>query len=366
VPVWKQLLILCLAAALGYGAYEGYNRHMAENEGASDAPSRGSRAATVEVASVETRTLRETVEAVGTTRAKQSIDIVPETDGRVVELAMRPGIRVEKGAVLVRLDDTIARADVAEAEARLTEREQALARITQLRRTNAVAEATLEEATARLAEARAQLNRARQRLVERTILAPFEGVVGLAEIDEGARVSAGTLITRLDDLSEVEVEFALPETLFAEIETGQKVMARSAAFPNQTFTGRVDAVDSRIDPVSRSFRARAVIPNPDGTLPSGMFMSLDLTISESERLVVPEEAIIFQAAQTYVFAVNDGTANRVIVKTGARRDGIVAVLEGLAPGTQVVVRGLHRVRDGGAVELLKNDAGADVQDGQES
>lgn len=366
MPLWKQLLVLCLLGALGYGAYEGYTRHMAEDVSGGDAPSRGERAATVEVATAETRSLRETVEAVGTTRAKQSIDIVPETDGRVVELAIRPGLQVDKGAVLVRLDDTIARADLAEAEARLTEREQALARITQLRRTNAVAQATQEEATARLAEARAQLDRARQRLVERTIEAPFSGVVGLAEVDEGARVDVGTLITRLDDLSEIEVEFALPETLFAVIETGQQVIARSAAFPGQTFTGRVDAVDSRIDPLSRAFRTRAVIPNPDGTLPSGMFMSLDLTISEAKHLVVPEEAIIFQAAQTYVFAVEDDTANRTIVETGARRDGMVAVLEGLKPGARVVVRGLHRVRDGAAVQLLTGAEGSPDPDGQGS
>jgi membrane fusion protein (multidrug efflux system) len=353
VPVWKQLLVLCLLGLAGYAGYEGYHHYTATGDPDEARQARGARVATVEVATAQTRTLREIVEAVGTTRAKQSVDIVPEADGHVVELAIRPGDSVEEGEVLLRLDDTIARADLAEAEARLTEREQALARITQLRRTNAVAEATLEEATARLAEARAQLDRARQRLAERTILAPFAGVTGLPEVDEGARVNAGTLITRLDDLSEVEVEFALPETLFAQIKTGQTVNAGSAAFPGQAFTGQIEAVDSRIDPVSRAFRTRAVIPNPEGILPSGMFMSLDLTISETDRLVVPEEAIVFQAAQSYVFVVDGETAHRTAVKTGARRDGMVAVLDGLAAGTDVIVRGLHRVRDGGQIRLLE-------------
>lgn len=360
MSIWKQLIILCLMAATGYGAYEGYLHYTADDAAPKAARSKSARAATVEVASVEMRTLRQTVEAVGTSRASQSVEIVPETDGRIVELAIRPGARVDKGAVLVRLDDTITRADLVEAEARLTEREQALSRITQLRRTNAVSVATLEDATARLAEARAQLDRARQRLAERTILAPFDGITGLAEVDEGARVSAGTVITTLDDLSEVEVEFALPETLFAQVETGQKVIAHSAAFPGKSFSGRIAAVDSRIDPVSRAFRARAVIPNPDGTLPSGMFMSLDLTISQAEHLVVPEEAIIFQAAQTYVFALNGDTAHRTSVQTGARRNGMVAVLDGLEAGERVVVRGLHRVRDGGQVTLLKADDGGPV------
>ncbi|WP_306150968.1 efflux RND transporter periplasmic adaptor subunit [Roseovarius sp. MMSF_3281] len=366
MPVWKQILVLCLLAAVGYGAYEGYQRYSSTGTESTAAQSRGASAATVEVAQAEVRTLRDIVEAVGTSRAKRSIEIVPETDGRVVELGITPGAGVDKGAVLVRLDDTIAQADLVEAEARLTEREQALSRVTQLRRTNAVAEAALEEATARLAEARAQLDRARQRLTERTILAPFAGVVGLAEIDEGARVSAGTLITRLDDLSEVEVEFALPETLFARIKIGQKVTAHSAAFPGQSFTGQIEAVDSRIDPISRAFRARAVIPNPDGILPSGMFMSLDLIIDEAEHLVVPEEAIIFQAAQSYVFTLDGDIATRVAVKTGARRDGMVALLDGLDAGTRVVIRGLHRVRDGRQVQILNADSPASDPDGQGS
>ena len=242
-----------------------------------------------------------------------------------------------------------------QAEARSTEQEQALSRARQLRETNAISQATLEDTIARLAEAGAQLDRARRRLDDRTIKAPFAGVVGLTEIDPGARVSEGDIITRLDDLSEVIVEFALPETLFAQVRTGLGVTATSAAFPERTFEGRIEAVDSRIDPVSRAFRTRAVIPNRDSVLPAGMFMSLTLTLSEAEALVVPEAAIIFQAAETYVFTVTDDIATRVPVKTGQRRGGYVAIEGGLDEGTGVVVRGLQRVRDGGAVTVL--DAG---------
>ncbi|MDQ2091338.1 efflux RND transporter periplasmic adaptor subunit [Marimonas arenosa] len=358
MSIWKQFLVLALLAALAYGGYEGYRRYLAPEEApAGQSGRRGAGPAVVELATAEMRTLSETIEAVGTTRARQSIDIVPEASGRIEEIAFAPGQHVEAGAILVRLDDTIARADVAEADAKLIERERVLERVTQLRGTNAVAEATLEEAIARLAEARAQLDRAEQRLAERIIRAPFDGTVGLAEIDQGARVSAGTFITRLDDLSDVEVEFSLPETLFARVKTGQKITATSAAFPGRTFDGQIEAVDSRIDPVSRSFRTRAIIPNPDGTLPAGMFMSLELTLSQTDRIVVPEEAIVFQAAETYVFRVAEEKARRVSVETGQRRAGLVAILDGLDEGDHVVVRGLHRVRDGGAIEIL-NTPGA--------
>ena len=122
-------------------------------------------------------------------------------------------------------------------------------------------------------------------------------------------------------------------------------------------------MDSRIDPVSRAVRARAVIPNPDLALPAGMFMSLELTLSQADRVVVPEEAIVFQAAETYVFTVADGRARRVTVTTGQRRDGVVAVLDGLEEGMQVVVHGLHRVREGTAVRTLNSgDAAPDGGD----
>lgn len=360
MSIWKQLFILCLLAAVGYGGYEGYVRYMAETGGGAPERSRDARPSPVEVALAKTRTVSSTVEAVGTTRAKQSVEIVPEAEGRIVELNITPGERVAKGDVLVRLDDEIARADVAEAEARLTERQQAVERAVLLRRTNAVAEATVEEAQARLAEAMAQLDRASRRLEERTITAPFGGVLGLSNVDEGARINEQTIIARLDDLSEIEVEFALPETLFAQVRRGQAVIASSVAFPDQAFEGRIDAVDNRIDPVSRSFRTRAIVPNPEGTLPAGMFMSLQLTLAQADHVVVPEEALIFQAAETYVFRVEEGKARRVVVQTGQRRDGMVAILDGIEDGETVIVRGLQRLRDGAAVQVLGAADSADA------
>ncbi|MBK0328626.1 efflux RND transporter periplasmic adaptor subunit [Rhodobacteraceae bacterium F11138] len=363
---WKQILVLCLLAALAYGGYETYQRHFSVAQTQAGPPRGGPRKAIVEVVPARRMTLSRTVEAVGTTRARQSVDIVPEAEGRVMQVDITSGAHVRAGTVLVRLDDTIERANMDESQARLREREKVFERMTRLRSSNAVAEAALEDAVARLAEARAELERARQHLAQRSIRAPFSGVLGMTEIYAGARVTAGAVITRLDDLSEVVVEFSLPETLFAQVRRGQPLQATSVAFPDRHFTGRIEAVDSRIDPVSRSFRTRAIIPNPDGTLPAGMFMSLELTLSETQHVVVPEEAIIFQAAETYVFAVRDGVAHRTRVRTGQRQDGKVAVLDGLDEGQTVVVRGLHRVRDKGAVEIRDPSQTALAVDGADT
>ncbi len=358
----KQLLILCVLAGLAYGGYEGYRSYLAPPEEAER--SRPDRPVTIEIAEAETRRVAETVEAVGTTRAMRSIEIVPESDGRIVDLNITPGAKVSKGDILVKLDETIERADLAEARARLTEQQLSLERIERLISTSAVSQASLEEATARLAEAEAALERARQRLTDRTIAAPFDGVVGLSEVDTGARIEAGDMIARLDDLTEVELEFSLPETLFGRVRTGLAIVANSPAFPDKEFEGRIEAVDSRIDPIARAFRTRAVIPNPEGLLPAGMFMSLTLTLSETDALTVPEEAIVFRAAATYVFRIDGEEARRVSVTTGARRDGRVAVLSGLSAGDVVAIRGISRLRDGVAVVIRDDgDESAATQEG---
>lgn len=351
MAVWKQFLVLLLIAGFGAAAYEGYRRHFAPPESVAAARG-GARDVAVEVAVAETVTLPRTVEAVGTTRARQSIQIVPLASGRVVDIAIRPGQRVHAGDALVRLDDDIERADLVEAEALLVEQRQAIERAEQLQRTNAVSLATLEQAISAKAAAQAAVERARRRLADRVISAPFDGIVGLSNIDLGARVDDQTVITTLDDLAEVEVEFSLPETLFAEIAAGQGINARSVAFPDSAFAGTVGTIDSRVDPVSRSFKVRAVIPNPEGVLPSGMFMFLTLTLSEAQYVVVPEEAVMVQAAETYVFVIDGTEARRRVITTGPRREGLIAIRSGLEPGETVVIRGMQRLRDGSTVKIM--------------
>ena len=348
----KQVLLVSLFAGLAYGGYVAWQEYGPQPE--VSAP-RESTPATVALATATMQRLAQTVAAVGTTRARQSVEIVPEDDGRVVELLISPGQSVNRGDTLVRLDDNIDRADLAEARARVTERDQARDRVEQLIGSAAVSQATLEDTTARLAEARAQRDRAEQRFANRTITAPFSGIVGLYEIDPGAWIGEGQRITSLDDLSDVEVEFALPETLFSNVRIGQHVSARSAAFPGQSFDGQIAAIDSRIDPVSRSFRTRAIIPNPDSVLPAGMFMSLTLTLKETDVVVVPEEAVVFQAAETYVFVVLEGEANRIRIQTGQRQNGMIEVTQGLENGADIIVRGLQRVKDGRAIRVLGKD-----------
>lgn len=356
MSIARQVVFLVFLAVAGGLGWLVYDERRSEDAQVADVPAAraGARSASVEVAIAQTRTLDRSVEAVGTTRALQSVDIVPLSDGIITKLNIVPGREVDAGAVLARLDPGIEEATLAEAEATLVEKTGALDRSRTLQRANSptVSEATLDTLRAEQAIAAAAVQRARQRLDERTVRAPFAGVLGIGAMDLGARVETSTVLTTLDDLSQVEIEFRLPETVYGQIRAGQRVDAASAAFPARRFTGTVEAIDSRIDPVSRAFRVRARLPNDDRALPVGMFMRLELALDDRRGVVVPEEALLIEGGEPNVFVVADGVSERRTIRIGLRRNGLVEVLDGVAAGEAVVSRGIQSLRDGMTVNVV--------------
>ena len=351
----QVVIAALLMATLGAG---GFFYHRSQADGEAEAAVGGPDAVPVEVAAAEAATLRERIEAVGTTLARQAVDIVPLTSGRIAQIAFSPGERVEAGEVLVRLDDEAERAAVAEAEASLREAELALERAKKLRANNTVAQATVDELQAAYLGARARLDGAKKRLADRTVKAPFTGVVGMRRVDLGARVDDDTVLTTFDDLSEIEIEFSVPEIFFGQVRAGQPVTATSTAFPGRAFTGRIATIDTRIGEISRAFRVRAVLPNPDLVLPAGMFMHVEVVLQERPAVLIPEEAVVAEGDQTFVFTVRDQKAERRPVQLGQRQAGTVEVLAGIAAGEPVVREGVQRLRDGAAVSVADQPADA--------
>ena len=357
----RQLLILLVIAGFGYGGYYAYGEYFAKPEGgtASNAPQRGGGGPTaVKTATAGLRTLVRDLEAVGTTRASQVVEIKPKADGTVVEIPYQAGVRVEQGTALFHLDDDIQKADLAEARANLLKAEQALERGRTLKQSRVVASATLEDLQAARDAAQAQVDRARQRLDDRVVRAPFAGTPSIQRVDIGAQVSSDTVLTRLDDLSALLVEVLVPEEFFAIVKPGLEAAATNAAWPGRSFDARLSEIDTYIDPVSRAFRIRARIANADGALTSGMFMRLALQLSSDGVVMIPEEAVVIEEGSPYLFVVKDGKAERRNVKTGGRQPGWVQITEGISAGDEVISSGASKVRAGGAVKVVGgNDAG---------
>lgn len=301
-----------------------------------------------------------TVEALGTARANEAVEIRPQIAERVTavhfeegQYVAEEGQYVAEGTVLVELDATRARADVASARAALVESEAQLRRAAQLREAQSLSQAEYDTRLARRDSDRAALAVADNALADTQVRAPFEGRVGLRRVSVGSLVGPETVITTLDDTDPIKVDFDVPETALAHLAPGHRITARSAAWSGEAFEGEVAAVDTRVDPISRTVTARALLPNPEGRLRPGMFLTVTLRREEVEALVVPEQAIVPEQSRQFVLVVDsEGRVEKREVRIGRRRPSLVEVLSGLRAGERVVAEGTQRARPGATVEAV--------------
>ena len=287
------------------------------------------------------------LEAIGTARASESIAITSELSERVERVRFESGQRVEAGQVLVDLDvgGDVADLDAARTAAREAQRQYERQR--QLAADRLIPTSQLDAQRAARDAAQAAVKQALARVSDRVIVAPFAGVLGLREVSPGQLLQPGTPITTLDAVDTMEVDFAIPEVQLARVRPGLAVEARSDAYPQQVFEGRVVSVGSRVDVATRSVTLRAAVSNPDGRLLPGMLLSMRVLEEQREALVLPEIAVQQNGLQSFVFRVDDeGLAQIAPVRLGAREPGRVEVLEGIAPGDRIVIDGAVKLRPG--------------------
>jgi membrane fusion protein, multidrug efflux system len=324
-------------------------------------PGGGGQAPVVEVLPAKTGVITEIAEAVGTTRAFESVQINAKLSGIVEAISFDEGATVSLGDELLRIDSAERKADLQAAKAAITQEEAKrnelktkLDRAIQLRRSGAGTEAAVDDLAAQVKTSDSSIQNAlakerafAARLNDSIIRAPFSGRVGIRQVSVGTYLESKTNITTLDDISRIRLDFQVPENLLARIQTNSVIKSSSAAFGSRQFDGRVTVIDTRIDPVTRSVKLTALIENADMSLRPGMFLNVWLEVTKREKAVlIAEEAIVGEGPLQIVFAVKDNKVERRVVKVGQRENGQVEILEGIALGEAVVVRGLHRVRGG--------------------
>jgi membrane fusion protein, multidrug efflux system len=348
-PISITLAVLCAAWAI----YATQHKTVAGAGAPQGGGGRNSAPATVTLAAVRSERVSQKLEALGNARANESVDISTKISNIVTAVTFRDGERVKRGQVLVQLDDAQARADVAAAQAALTESESQYNRSRELLNTQALSKSSFEQLEATLKANRARLGAAQARFEDTVIRAPFSGRVGLRRVSVGTLISPGDVITTLDDTSVIKLDFSVPENFLASIREGLSIRATAPAFPGRTFAGSVSSIDSRVDMNTRSVLVRALLANEDGALKPGMFLNVSLANDEREALVIPEEALSPEAERQYVFVVAEGKASRREVRIGGRRPGSVEVLAGLTAGERVIVEGTQKVRDGASVRATE-------------
>jgi membrane fusion protein (multidrug efflux system) len=292
--------------------------------------------------------------AVGTLRADEAVTLRPEIAGRIADIRFQEGQRVERGAVLVRLDQAELAAVLASSRAQAGLDKQRLERAEDLFRKSFISQQALDEAKANFARSGAKQREDEARLAKTEIRAPFSGVAGLRQVSAGAYVAAGTDIARLEKIDELKLDFRVPETFVGRLRPGQSVRVQLDAYGERSFPGKVYAIEPAVDEATRTVLVRARVVNPERKLRPGMFARVWAELAVRENAVwIPEQAIVPRGQDSFVFRVNDGKAEMVKVQTGVRKVGEVEVVRGIAAGDQVVTEGTQRLGPGSAVTVME-------------
>ncbi|MFV1852824.1 MAG: efflux RND transporter periplasmic adaptor subunit [Thalassospira sp.] len=306
------------------------------------------------------------VESVGTGKSALGVSIYPAVSGEVADVLVRAGDKVAKGQVLVILNserERLAR-DLAAVQAK--DAQQLLARYEQARPLGAVAESEVDSARTALAEARIALDQAEVDLADRTILAPFDGIVGIPQIEPGDRVDSSTVLVTLDNIESILVDFEVAETRFDNVRAGQSVRVETWSLPGETFTGVVESIASRIDPDSRTFSVRARVPNPNSRLLAGMSFAVYVDIEGKQYPSVAEISVLWGDGGTYIWRIEDEKVSRVPVRIVKRTNGRILLDGDIAKGDLIVVEGVLRLRPGRTVAATirgSDETGVATRDG---
>lgn len=308
--------------------------------------------ALVIAAPTETTRFVNGIDAVGTALANEQVILSSPVTERIVSLDFTDGGFVRQGQVIATLAHGEETAQLAAAAAQAREAGQQLSRIQALKDRGFATKSSLDAQIAARDSARAGAAEARAAIADRVIRAPFSGWVSLRNVSPGAIIPAGTEIATVSDLSQIKLDFSVPETLMGALRPGQAIAAKAAAYPDQPFSGQVRTIDPVIDPATRAVMVRAILPNPNLRLKPGMLLTVRVTAGERTALSVPELAIVGDGDDRYVYVMDkDSKARRTPVRTGAHQGGRVEVVEGLQSGQKVITDGVVKLTDGMTVRL---------------
>jgi membrane fusion protein (multidrug efflux system) len=312
-------------------------------------------------ANVEAARWQPTTPAIGSLVAVHGVTLGVEVPGTVREVAFESGATVKQGSVLVRLDISAERAQLAAAQADEKLARVSLERARRLHQGEANAQADLDTAEARAAQAGAAVENLRAVIAKKTIRAPFDGRIAIRQVELGQVVSPGTPIASLQSVNPIHADFWLPQRALVELSSGQRARLRIDAFPDAAWDGEVTTINPEVDPATRNVRVRATFQNADGRLRPGMFANVEVLSAEQRSvLVIPATAVMFAPYGDSVFAIERGkdpagnetdVARQKFVRTGERRGDLVAVVSGLNPGERVVSSGAFKLRNGTAVKV---------------
>ncbi|HLF58334.1 MAG TPA: efflux RND transporter periplasmic adaptor subunit [Alphaproteobacteria bacterium] len=364
VTFWFIVVAVLLAVVVGglYG-FELFRSHMMAKVFATNVPP----PTEVAVVKAQSESMPRYLEGIGTLAAVHQVTVAPETGGRVVRILFESGAAVKKGDPLVQLDDGPERGDLAMYQAQVRLAQANLQRTETLARQDFATKQTVDQNKSQLDQANAGIAKTQALIAQKQVLAPFDGKLGVRQIDLGQYLNAGTAVVTLTDLDTLYANFTLPEQDRGQIDVGQSVEIRVDAFPDRVFEGKVTTIEPQIDPQTRTMKVQAALANADHALLPGMYANARVALPPLPDVVtIPETAVYNTAYGDSVYVVRedekaaDGKpalkAMQTFVTTGTHHDGKVAIPKGLAVGDQVVKTGQNRLHNGAAVTIKQEES----------
>lgn len=323
----------------------------------------GGRGQAVSAANVAQREFSDQIRVLGVARGRRSVNITSSTSELITRVLFTDGQRVAAGAPLVQLQAREEDAGVGEARAQVDQARSMYNRYKTLSDRGFASPMMVEQYQTELATAQASLAAAQARQGDRTIRAPFAGVLGLSTVTAGTLVNPGGIIATLDDIDVVRVDFPIPERYLSVLRPGVPITASIDAYGDETFSGRIALIDTRVNEQTRSVTARAEIPNPGGRIRPGMAVRVAVQQGQRTSVAAPEAAVQYEGEGAFVYRIargeNGSTAQRVEVEAGAVEGGFVEILSGLNAGDRIVASGLNRIQPNAPITV----AGAGGQRG---
>ena len=342
--VLKFIMTLTLGLMIAYGVY--YWMSLA----AEKKVKRGPGVPLVELAPVKKRHFENRIEALGNANARESINVTASVTEFVDKILFKEGGRVEKDQLLVTLEQTAELAELADARLLMEDEKRESQIAKKLYDKKAVSQTEFDKQTYQHRAAQAKLDALEARVKKRLITAPFSGVTGIRHVSPGTLITAGTVITTLDDLAVIKLAFTVPETFMATLKPGMPVEAGCAAYRGKKFNGKITIIDSRVDPDTRAVAVHSEFDNKEGLIKPGMLMNIEIISNPREALSIPEKALLSYGEKSFVYIVGkDMKAKKRQITIGMRNFGNIEVLEGLSEGDMIVTEGLDKLSDGSVV-----------------
>lgn len=371
----KRMIIMLAACALVLGGLFGFKWFQGKMMEAFFAEMAAGQVATVSATQARKDSWTLSLNAVGTVRAIDGVNVTTEAAGVVESIEFRSGEKAKKGDVLVKLRDAEDQARLLALKAAAEERRSGFERVSRLYDDGNASESQRDLARSQLVQARAERDAQKERLAKKTLRAPFDGELGIRQINKGQYIQPGTPVVNLQSLNPIHVDFSLPEQRMSDVEEGMQVRVKLSAYPDETFEGRITALEPGVNSETRNFNLQARLPNEEKKLRPGMFADVSVQLPGSEDVVtVPRTAISFNPYGNSVYVIqekesgeaddasgsgdsadDDGEPTLIVkrrfVETGRTRGTMIAVTDGLEPGERVVSSGLLKLRNNAEVQI---------------